>query len=103
MRFLPIQWRKTAFAKFSFQEWLSSIHDEPINWIKSSGTDFLVFETHNLGWACRKAQSPCKQQMMVISAQHFAVSIRLLEAKFSVKRSTQRARILEKAGQTSEN
>lgn len=85
MWLLLIQWRKIPFAKFSFQEWLSSICDEPINWIKSSGTDFLAFETHNLGCVFRTAQSPCKQQITARSAQHFVVCVGLLKAVVSVE------------------
>lgn len=72
-------WRKIPFANFSFQEWLSSICDEPINWIKSSRTDFLALETHNLGWVFRTAQSPCKQQITARSVQHSVVCVGLLE------------------------
>lgn len=71
MWFLPKEQRQileTDFTKCSFQEWLSSIRDEPINWIKSSGTDSLECETHHLGWAFITAQPPCKQQITVISA-----------------------------------
>lgn len=97
-----MQWRKTAFAKFSFQEWLSSIRDEPINWIKSSGTDFLVFETHNLGWAFRTAQPPCKQQIMVISGSALCSLYEATRGCAFLKHSTQCSGILGKAGQLSE-
>lgn len=96
--FLLTQWRKVPFAKFSFQEWLSSLCDEPINWIKSSGRDFLAFEIHNLGWVFRTAQFPCKQQITARSAQHSGVCVGLLEAMVC----TQSSRILEKTGQFSQ-
>ncbi|RLW00578.1 hypothetical protein DV515_00008899 [Chloebia gouldiae] len=82
---LQVGFGANPVAQPSLQNGLSSICDEPINWIKSSGTDFLAFETHNLGWVSRTAQSPCKQQITGRSAQHFVVCVRLLEPIVSVE------------------